>query len=217
VDIKKYSPTDRIVDEYLVLRCQEGDRLSLSLLIRKWQPAFLRFAKIVTKDNDLAADVVQDAWIKIIKGMPQLRDPVSFEAWAYRIVNNSCMDLIRKRKRRWKQQTDEVLDEETKMSSIDTFIVQDQVQALLGQLSDKHRSVLALHYLQGFEVKDIARITNTPRGTVKSQLFNAREKFRHLLEEQPEEKLDKNKTDISKGDKHEQSGPTDSERLAGSF
>ena len=211
------SPTDRIIDEYLVLRCQEGDQLSLSLLIRKWQPAFLRFAKIVTKDNDLAADVVQDAWLKIIKGMPRLRDPVSFEAWAYRIVNNSCMDLIRKRKRRWIQQTEEVLDEETRVNSIDTFIEQDQIQALLGQLSDKHRSVLALHYLQGFEVKDIARITNTPRGTVKSQLFNAREKFRHLLEQQPEEKLDKNKKDISTGDKHEQSGPTDSGRLAGSF
>jgi RNA polymerase sigma factor (sigma-70 family) len=181
--MKKHSSTDRIVDEYLVLRCQEGDQLSLSLLIRKWQPAFLRFAMIVTKDSDLAADVVQDAWIRIIKSMQQLRDPVSFEAWAYRIVNNSCMDLIRKRRRRWKQQTEDMMDEETKVNAFDTFIEQDQVQALLGQLSEKHRSVLALHYLQGFQVKDIARITNTPRGTVKSQLFNAREKFRNLLEE----------------------------------
>jgi RNA polymerase sigma factor (sigma-70 family) len=57
----------------------------------------------VTKDPDLAADVVQEAWIKIIKALPRLKDPVSFQAWAYRIVNNQCMDVLRKRSTQYRE------------------------------------------------------------------------------------------------------------------
>jgi len=167
----------------------------------------------VTKDHDLASDIIQDAWVKIIKGLPRLRDPVSFEAWAYRIINNSCMDVMRKRSRQRKQQQVEILDEEIRANPIDTYVNKDHVQTLLNQLSEKHRSVLALYYLQGFEVDDIARITGSPKGTVKSRLFNAREKFKALLGDSSDEK----EKSLSTGEKHEQPGPTDSKCLAGSF
>jgi RNA polymerase sigma-70 factor (ECF subfamily) len=198
--------TDRIVDEYLVLRCQDGDQDALASLITRWQQSFLRFAMIVTNDPDLAADVVQDAWINIIKALPHLRDPVSFQAWAYRIVNNQCMDMIRKRKNPASETTVEM----KQVSPIKVLEDRDQVQKLLSQLSQNHRSVLALHYLQGFDINDIATITRTSKGTVKSRLFNAREKFRVLLE-------DSTTPTTRTGDGYERSGPTDSGSLARGF
>ncbi len=198
------SLTDRIVDEYLILRCQDGDTVALSSLISKWQQPFQRYAMIVAKDPDLAADIVQDSWIKIIKALPRLRDPSRFQAWAYRIVNNRCMDVLRKRNQREEATTSPVM----KTSPIKRLEDRDHIQSLLEQLSEKHRSVLALHYLLGFEIDEIAKITKTAKGTVKSRLFNAREKFRILLEG----------GEVNRpGDTHEPNRPTNSGSLASSF
>ena len=88
----------RVIDEFLVMRCQTGDRTALSALITKWQPPFLRYAAVMTRNQDLSADIMQEAWIKIIKSLPGLRDPLKFTAWAYRIINNQCLDALRKLK-----------------------------------------------------------------------------------------------------------------------
>ena len=178
---------DRVVDEFLVMRCQAGDEVALSALVAKWQPPFLKYASVMTRDRDLAADVLQDAWIKIIKGLPRLRDPLKFPGWAYRIINNQCLDTLRK------QAVPEItqglsvsLPSISTMSASPMKILEttEQIWWVLAQLTADHRSVLALHYLQGFDVSDISDITRTPVGTVKSRLHHAREKFRILLEEQ---------------------------------
>jgi RNA polymerase sigma-70 factor (ECF subfamily) len=66
-------------------------------------------------------------------------------------------------------------------SDIRELQAKEQVWGILEQLSPEHRSILALHYLQGFDVKEIANILQKPEGTVKSRLFTAREKFRLML------------------------------------
>ncbi len=197
-----------IVDEFLVLRCQQGDTEALSSLVTKWQASFLRFALIVTKEPDLARDIVQDSWIKIIKALPGLRDPVSFQAWAYRIVNNRCMDVLRKRKRNDLTEAlpaDELPDKSP--NPLKTLEDRDQIQMLLAHLSDKHRSVLALHYLQGFNVSEISNITRTPVGTVKSRLSIARDRFKRQLTGETQYRDET-------GEKHESSGQTDTGCLA---
>ena len=72
--------------------------------------------------------------------------------------------------------------EEPDASAIRELEAKQQVWGILEQLSPEHRSVLALHYLQGFDVKEIASILQKPERTVKSRLFTAREKFRLMLE-----------------------------------
>ena len=94
-----YSSDDlqgRVVDEFLVMRCQAGDRDALSAFVTKWQPPFLRYASVMTRNPDMAKDVVQEAWIKIIRSLPKLRDPLKCPAWAFRIINNQCLDTLRK-------------------------------------------------------------------------------------------------------------------------
>ena len=86
---------DSIVDEFLIMRCQAGDETALSALITKWQPAFIRYAALITRDQALAADVIQEAWIKIVRSLPRLREPLKFPAWSYRIINHQCMDALR--------------------------------------------------------------------------------------------------------------------------
>lgn len=171
---------DRVVDEFLVMRCQMGDKTALSALITKWQPPFMRYASVITRDPTLAADVVQEAWIKIIRSLPRLREPLKFPAWSYRIINHQCMDALRAIRPTAPER------EEPDTSTIRELEAKEQVWGILEQLSPEHRSVLALHYLQGFDVKEIAGIVQKPQGTIKSRLFNAPEKFRLMLETAPE-------------------------------
>lgn len=190
---------DLVVDEFLVMRCQVGDRTALSALVAKWQPAFLRYATITLRDPDLAADVLQDAWIKILRNLPSLRDPLKYKVWAYRIISNQCMDAVRRRR---PVETITEVPEDLPFGQLET---REQVWRLLETLSPDHRSVLALHYLQGFEVVEIARITGKPQGTIKSRLHHAREKFRQAFGDEN-----------SRGEEHERTGQPYTGRLAGS-
>ncbi len=169
---------DIVVDEFLVMRCQTGDRTALSALIAKWQSSFLRYASIITRDPDLAPDVLQDAWIKIIRALPRLKDPLKFKAWAFRIINNQCLDALRKRRNR------NPLPEPQEAVEIRQLEAHEQVWRILESLSADHRAVLALHYLQGFEVKEIAAVLGKPTGTVKSRLYHAREKFKEIFDQE---------------------------------
>jgi RNA polymerase sigma factor (sigma-70 family) len=191
---------DKVVDEFLVMRCQAGDRTALAALITKWQPPFLRYASVMTRDKDLAADVLQEAWIKIVRSLPRLKDPLKFSPWAYRIISNQCLDELRKQKRQ------EITLVPLEQSEFNKFAEHEHVWRILEQLSPNHRSVLALHYLQEFEIKEIAGILRKPQGTVKSRLFNARERFKQIFEEQE-----------AIGDRNEQSGQSDTSGFKGSY
>ena len=194
----------RVVDEFLVLRCQTGDRDALSALVTKWQPPFLRYASVMTRDTDLAKDVMQEAWLKIIRGLPKLREPLKFPAWAFRIINNQCLDVLRKK--RVFENVDEVVDPRSEQHRMGQLETHEQVWWVLEQLSPDHRSVLALHYLQDFGVKEIAGILRKPQGTIKSRLHNGREKFRQIFESQAHE-----------DNHHERSRCKDTTGLAGSY
>ena len=65
----------------------------------KWQPPFLRYASVMTRDQELALDTLQEAWVKIICGLAKLKDPLKFVGWSYRVINNQCLDNMRKQKR----------------------------------------------------------------------------------------------------------------------
>src|SRR5512145_1583590 len=90
------SPDD-IQDELLVLRCQGGESEALHKLVSRWHPRLRRLAERRTADPEAAKDLVQDAWLAIVRGLRRLDDPSRFRVWAYRIVTNKCADWVRRR------------------------------------------------------------------------------------------------------------------------
>jgi RNA polymerase sigma-70 factor, ECF subfamily len=94
------SPHDRLNDELLVLRCQEGDAEAFEALVGRWQRRLWRYAWRLTGDESAAWDALQEAWIGISRGIGRLADAAAFPAWAYRIVSNKCRDSIRRDLRR---------------------------------------------------------------------------------------------------------------------
>ncbi|MEE8170682.1 MAG: RNA polymerase sigma factor [Phycisphaerae bacterium] len=181
------SPED-IEDELLVLRCQGGEPEAFNALVSRWQPRLQRLAKRLTADRDAASDLVQDAWLAIVRGLRRLDDPARFRAWAYRIVTNKCADWIRRRavRRDAALAFRVAVSDPNDDSGRPTFDEADEItrmRAMLRQLPDVQRTILSLHYLDGLSVLEIATVFNLPTGTVKSRLHNARVRLRRTLQE----------------------------------
>lgn len=174
-----------IQDELLVLYCQEGDAAALASLIERWQPRLTRLAWRLTADREAAHDLVQDAWISIVRGIHRLNDPASFRAWAYRIMRNKCADWIRRRIVR-RDAAQEIRETAVSARGNETHEGESEdaleLRRALSHMPDEQRATLSLHYLDGMSLAEIATVFGVPLGTVKSRLHHARNKLKQTLE-----------------------------------
>jgi RNA polymerase sigma-70 factor (ECF subfamily) len=178
------SQQDRLNDELLVLRCQDGDAEAFELLVGRWQRRLWRHAWRLTGDESAAWDVLQEAWIGISRGISRLADAGAFPAWAYQIVSNKCRDLVRRDRRR--REATEIYSEwmqREEQEAATAGLQHDSLKEALEQLSGPDRAVLSLRYEEQFGTAEIACILGIPEGTVKSRLFYARQRLRTYLEE----------------------------------
>ena len=178
---------DRLNDELLVLRCQQGDAEAFEALIGRWQRRLWQHAWRLTGDDSAAWDALQEAWIGISRGINRLDDAAAFPAWAYHIVSNKCRDSVRREQRR--REATETYAERMQREEQDAATARRQHNSLkeaLEQMSGPDRAFLSLRYEEQFDTAEIAGILGIPEGTVKSRLFNARQRLRKYLEENDE-------------------------------
>ena len=170
---------EQLVDELLVMDCQEGSRKAMELLVSRWQKRLWRYALRLTGSSEAAWDVTQESWLAIVRSISRLNDPARFASWAYRIVTNKANDWIEKSARVSRLPPDFDL-EARRPDERQTAIVAADLNSVLRRLSTAARTVLTLHYIEGFALADVAAILHVPQGTVKSRLHAARNELRAL-------------------------------------
>lgn len=173
-----------ILDELLVLRTQGGDVASLEVLAQRWHPKLLRHAVRLTGEREAGADVAQDAWVAIVRGLKRLQDPGRFRAWAYRIVTRKSSDWIRSRQRRRKL-GHRAVEEPDEIAAVPSTAPDEvrRLRTVMARLPADRRALLAMFYTEGMTVGEIAEALSIPRGTVKSRLFHTRNQLRESLED----------------------------------
>jgi len=184
--------TKEIEQELLVLQAQSGDRKALHQIVECWHPRLLRHALFLTKRSEVAAEAVQDAWISVIKSLRQLRDPASFKAWVFRIVQNRAMDLMRRESRKRSALVNMVNQSavaETRPRNEKAFD-SNTLRAAIESLTSELQNVLRLYYTEEMSVKEVSHVIGIAEGTVKHRLFRARQQLKTLLtiEEQDDER-----------------------------
>jgi len=170
---------ERVIDELLVMRCQEGGREAFDLLVRRWQRRLWRYARRLTYSNDAAWDVTQETWIAILRQIRKLSDPAWFAAWAYRIVRNKCVDHCRRASRQ--RHLADGLAERQRANNPPQEGPGDAVAQALRRLPPDRQELLTLKYGEDLNVIEIAVVLGIPAGTVKSRLHHAREQLRRIL------------------------------------
>ena len=170
---------ERLEDELIVLRCQEGHRASFSLLVERWHARLVRHARGLVWREDAALDVVQDTWLVVAKNLRSLKDPTRLRGWLYGIVTRRAADWLRKS---GKAEAQELTDTASSASGRDTSNEVDAVRTALGRLPLEKRALLSMRYADDLDLEEIAEALNVPVGTVKSRLHHARADLRAELE-----------------------------------
>jgi RNA polymerase sigma-70 factor (ECF subfamily) len=173
----------QVLTELLVLRAQNGCADSVGLLVRLWRDRLWRHACRLTGVEDAAEDVLQDAWIDVVRGLHGLDDPNRFGPWAYRIVTRRCALWVRQKRRRSEVERDAGDEMRTSASDRASTNDSDAVQIAFRRLSADQRAILELRYVENFSIPQIAEALDVADGTVKSRLFHARNRLRDVLKE----------------------------------
>lgn len=123
-------------------------------------------------------DAVQEALLTALRRLSALRSEEKFEPWLMRILINTCYDQLRRAKR-----------EITVDTIPDVYAAPEGGTDLFRyfhQMADKYRLPMVLHYVEGYEVREVARMLRLPEGTVKSRLMRGRAMLKKQLEEEDE-------------------------------
>lgn len=167
-----------ILDEWLVVCAQAGDRLALNRLLQRWHPKLLRYAARQIGDREVARDVAQECLYTLAKDIRKLKDPIAFPKWAYLILHRRACDWI-KQQRRHRHKGDEKSEIGFESYNHDHKLIQQGLR----QLEREHYLTVYFFYLEEFSLHEISIIMDVPVGTVKSRLFKARSQLKQLLEE----------------------------------
>ena len=154
----------------LVERAKRGDHDAFAELVDLTIARLDATARLVLRDRDLARDAVQEALIRAWRDLPGLRDPDRFDAWLHRLTVNACLDLVRHRRRRPVEVELIATDSPVTRDLSHDLAQHDLLDQALRGLDPGHRAVVALHYLLGMPLHEVAASLGVPVGTVKSRL-----------------------------------------------
>lgn len=154
-------------------RAIEGDGEAFAALVDPHLARLDATARLVLRDPELARDAVQECLIRAWRDLPRLRQRERFEAWLYRLTVNACFDLIRQRRRRPIEVELEASDAPITPDHSAALIEAEAIHRALGRLAPGHRAVVALHFLVGMPLTEVAATLRIPVGTAKSRLHQS--------------------------------------------
>lgn len=171
---------DSRADELLAIRCQLGERAAFADLIDRWHEPLWRYLRRLADSNQTADDLVQDTWVRVLRGIAGLRDATRLRPWLFGIARRNAMDRLRAQ---YTRPTDgDAALENLAAPEVDASLEADlaALESGLETLPARERETLALFYLRELSIDQIATLLEVPPGTIKSRLFRAR----HLLRDQ---------------------------------
>jgi RNA polymerase sigma-70 factor (ECF subfamily) len=180
-------------EQRLVEAGQRGDVEAFNQLVRLYEGRVYTLCLRMLGDPDAAADVAQDTFISAYKNLNRFRGGI-FRAWLLRIATNACYDALRARKRRPAVSLNATFSDDEDGSGFDLpdraespddaaqrRELNAAIAAAIAQLPEDQRIVIILSDVQGLAYEEIAQVTNTNLGTVKSRLSRGRARLRDIL------------------------------------
>jgi RNA polymerase sigma factor (sigma-70 family) len=170
-------------DEWIAVRCQLGERDAFDELIQRWQGPIWQYVRRLSEDDDVAQDIVQDIWLRVLRGIGRLRDPAKLRAWLFGIAHRTWIDTLRRKYAVAAADIDEIDQHELSDPIVPEELEQElaAMEQELASLPAIEREALTLFYLRELSLHEIAQALEIPIGTVKSRLYRARRMLRREL------------------------------------
>ncbi|MCF6745332.1 sigma-70 family RNA polymerase sigma factor [Blastococcus sp. KM273128] len=183
-------PEDGVGDDEILRRIRAGDRTAVDDLYERFHRPAFALARRVLADDGLAEDVLQDVFLGIWRD-PHAYDRArgSFSSWLLAVVHHKAVDAVRReesqRRRQGRAEDQAVLEEPVAARDVEddawSRIVSREVRAALGELPAAQKEALTLAYYGGYTQREVAALTGTPLGTVKTRMLAGMRRLRSEL------------------------------------
>ena len=184
-----------------LFRSREHTAREFDALFREHIPALYRAAYRWTGTVDQAEDLVQELLTRLYPRLDELRGLDQIRPWALRVMYRLFVDQLRRQRNSPVQfGMDESEDDESEGRWVDELepeilvdreLEQARILAAWHELNEDHRVVLSMHDIEEYSLVEIAAMTDTPVGTLKSRIHRARARLRELLSREPSDDTDR--------------------------
>ena len=171
-------------DGALVARILAGDTAPFAILVRRYQDRMFRHARSMTGDPDVAADLVQDAFVRAYTQLGRCEDPERFGAWCFRILANRCKDHLRSPARRTealKEAMVAVGGHSDAIRHIEQAETRAAVDSALAELPPPQRAAFLLKHVEGRSYEEMSELLDASVPALKMRVLRAREALQQRL------------------------------------
>jgi RNA polymerase sigma-70 factor, ECF subfamily len=179
-------------DSKLIKATLAGNGAAFAALVKEYQGLLYNMILRLVDNNELAADLTQEAFLKSYRSLPQfnLGKSQSFKPWLLRIGSNVALDYLRKQ--RAELSLDQILEEEPQKEpssgrsvseDVEEQIFIEELSLALGQIPLRYRQAFILRYQFDLSYEDISKVMQENENTVRTLLFRAKDKLRKLIDD----------------------------------
>lgn len=193
---KKPRLSEQAQDDYKwVCKAVEGDQQAYALLMNRYRHAIQQLVSKMVHNREDVEDLTIEAFGKAFRNLSSYSPNYAFSTWLFRIAVNNCIDHIRKKRATFFSIDDPGIGDGNATFSDclpcgtrnpeERFIHRQQLQLtrhIISELNEKYRLMIELRYFEGLSYDEIAGTLEIPLGTVKAQLFRAKEMLFELLQ-----------------------------------
>lgn len=181
----------------LIVKCQSDDMCAIEELVKRNQKIVYSTLYHLLSNKSEVADLAQEALFRMCKSIKKLRNPVTFKWWLNQIITNLVYDELRKKKRKLNTiSMDAPISQDPDLAKINRDItdlsqqpdesmmsseLDERIRKSIENLPEQFRTVIVFRELQGLSYEEIAKITDTNLGTVKSRIARARNRLQEEL------------------------------------
>ncbi len=177
---------EQLRERIAVMRAQAGDRDAFHQLVTLYQERLMYYVHHLIHDRDQSGDVLQEIWLDVYRKLGQLRAPGAFRVWLYRCAHHRAMNHLRRRRAEAHARED-LAASSTSVDAWNEFELLENaelVHVALEKLSENHREIMVLRFVEGMDVKELAEVIGCSEGTAKSRLHYAKAALRRIIGEE---------------------------------
>jgi RNA polymerase sigma-70 factor, ECF subfamily len=179
-----------IDEQSIIIQAQQGDPHAFSELVKLYQKRAYGIAYQYVGNREDALEMAQDSFVKAYKAMKRFDTQMPFYPWLYRIVKNTCLNYLKKKKRRGEVSLNAMMHHGYDIASshrdgerrVHLSELRDSIADAMTRLSESHREIVLLRHVHDMSYSEIADSLDIPRGTVMSRLHGARRNLRQAME-----------------------------------
>ena len=181
----------------LINKCQSGDMNALEELVKRNQKIVFSTLYHLLSNKSEISDLAQEVLFRMCRSIKNLRNPVTFKWWLNQIITNLVYDELRRKKRKLNtismdtplaQETEQIsatrdITDTTQQPAEDLLNTEldKKIRLAIDNLPEQFKTVIVFRELQGLSYEEIAKITDTSLGTVKSRIARARNRLQEEL------------------------------------